>query len=209
MPPTRVETFHINGRQLDLHAPFERFDDLVDDALDTRRGDFPWWAMVWPAALALAEHLDEPRPGAGRVIELGCGLGLPGLTAAQLGYEVTVTDNEPRALELVRKSARANGLELAGSRPLDWTRPGPQGVPLDLVIGADILYDRGLFEALFQLLPRLLARDGSALLSDPRREGVAAFLERLSVPFRLTTSTREVWHRDVRTTVDIHELRRG
>src|SRR6266404_7100358 len=40
----------------------------------------PYWAHLWSGAVVLAAAV--PR-GARRVLELGCGLGLPGLTAAR------------------------------------------------------------------------------------------------------------------------------
>src|SRR5438105_2640215 len=42
----------------------------------------PYWAHLWSGAVVLAAAV--PR-GARRVLELGCGLGLPGLTAAPRG----------------------------------------------------------------------------------------------------------------------------
>lgn len=47
-----------------------------------------------------------------RVIELGAGVGTPGIAAALSGaLEVYITDREPLSLECMALSARANGLE--------------------------------------------------------------------------------------------------
>ena len=67
----------------------------------------PYWAHLWSGAVVLAAAV--PR-SARRVLELGCGLGLPGLTAARRGARVTFVDRVPAALAFVRASARANGL---------------------------------------------------------------------------------------------------
>jgi hypothetical protein len=61
-----------------------------------------------------------------RVIELGAGVGTPGIAAALSGaLEVYITDREPLSLECMALSARANGLEAqvvvhpAGGEPSD------------------------------------------------------------------------------------------
>src|SRR5438093_10440891 len=71
----------------------------------------PYWAHLWSGAVILAAAV--PR-GAGTVLELGCGLGLPGLTAACRGARVTFVDRERVALAFVRGSAAANGLGALG-----------------------------------------------------------------------------------------------
>src|SRR2546426_1808678 len=52
----------------------------------------PYWAHLWSGAVVLAAAV--PRRGARTVLELGCGLGLPGLTAACRGARVTFVDRE-------------------------------------------------------------------------------------------------------------------
>src|SRR5205823_1340034 len=64
----------------------------------------PYWAHLWSGAVVLAAAV--PR-SARRVLELGCGLGLPGLTAARRGAH--------RHARLLRQAGRG-GPRLAGER---------------------------------------------------------------------------------------------
>ena len=87
---------------------------------------------VWPCALLLAGWLvareQELQLIRRRVLELGCGLGLPGLTAAVLGADSAVTDCLPVLLRTVERSARANdGDGACGARVamLDWDDESP------------------------------------------------------------------------------------
>ena len=61
---------------------------------------FPYWSKVWPSAEALALFiLQHPEYIAGKmVVELGAGLGLPSLVAAQMAASVLCTDYEPEAV---------------------------------------------------------------------------------------------------------------
>jgi predicted nicotinamide N-methyase len=88
--------------------------DSIFDALQARGcedGD-PYWARVWPSAVALAECLlARPELVRGkRVADVGAGLGVGGLAAALAGArEVVLLDREPLALECARLSAEATG----------------------------------------------------------------------------------------------------
>jgi release factor glutamine methyltransferase len=54
---------------------------------------------------------DAPAPGRG--LDLGTGTGYVGLVLAQRGWQVDAVDVSPRAVELARANAAANGLEMA------------------------------------------------------------------------------------------------
>lgn len=80
---------------------------------------------VWPCALLLAGWLvgqaRELQVQGCRVLELGCGLGLPALTAAVLGAESVASDCLPVLLRTVERSACANdGPRRARIALLDW-----------------------------------------------------------------------------------------
>jgi predicted nicotinamide N-methyase len=133
----------------------------------------PYWAELWPAGLALANAL--PRKLAGRrVVELGCGLGVPSLVAAARGAEVTAIDWAADATILLRRNAERNGIRLDAVHA-DWRRFDGS---FDLVLGADLLYERRNGEALLQVLPALAPE---VLLGEPGRPHAPEFL-RLAEP---------------------------
>jgi predicted nicotinamide N-methyase len=49
----------------------------------------------------------------------------------------------------------------------------------DLVLAADVLYERRSVPALADLVPELLAPGGEAVFADPRRRDAPLFLERM------------------------------
>ena len=109
-----------------------------------------------------------------RVVELGCGLGVPSLAASRSGASVLATDASVEALELLARNASRNGLDVATAR-VDWASPAGllADAPFDLALAADVLYERTSVAPLLALLPRLAPR---VLLADPGRPAADAFL---------------------------------
>jgi len=135
----------------------------------------PYWAHLWSGAVVLAAAV--PR-GARRALELGCGLGLPGLTAARRGARVTFVDRVPAALAFVRASARANGLAAVDLVAADVTEPA-LAARFDLVLAAELVYDRAAFPALARALAGHLVPGGRALLADAGRIDTRPFYAEL------------------------------
>ena len=64
-----------------------------------RGGEPPYWVQIWPASLRLAQLVARRRGlGGVSVLDLGCGLGLPGIASARCGASVTFVDREADAL---------------------------------------------------------------------------------------------------------------
>jgi predicted nicotinamide N-methyase len=140
----------------------------------------PYWAEIWPAGLRLAESLPHELSGL-RVVELGCGLGIPSLLAARRGAQVCATDWSREAIALLQENADANAIAL-DTAVIDWSAPGEllERAPFDLVLCADVLYERRNVDQMIALLPLLAPR---ILLADPGRELASAFFAESAVLF--------------------------
>jgi len=125
-------------------------DALLDEEAFARDEFLPYWAELWPAATALAAAL--PDVAGLRVVELGCGLGLPSLVAAARGADVTATDWAEDAVQLLRENAARNGL-VVRAEVRDWREPWPER--FDAVLAADVLYERRNVEPLLERLREL------------------------------------------------------
>jgi len=152
----------------------------------------PYWAMPWPSGRVLAETVvaDPPAPGT-RVLELGCGLGLPSVAAARAGAVVLATDGASDAVAFAAHSLALN--DVAGEVALvDWAEHGEalaERGPWDLVLAADVFYLKANVQLVLRLLPRLLAPGGEVWLADPRRAGARDFLAAARSTFNLATAT--------------------
>jgi predicted nicotinamide N-methyase len=150
-------------------------DDLLDEEAFEREEYLPYWAEPWPSGVALARALVGRRLRGLRVLELGCGLAIPSLYAALEGADVLATDWSEDAVASAGDNAARNGakLETAVAR---WSDPEPllERAPWQLVLAADVLYERRNVDELLALLPRLSNR---LLLADPGRPPAKRFLE--------------------------------
>jgi predicted nicotinamide N-methyase len=124
----------------------------------------------------LARYLSQRDLGDKRVIELGCGVGLPTVLALARGAEVLSTDHYEAALDFTAYNARSN-LDLEPEIALlDWREPDISGMgSFDLILAADVIYERKNATALAGLVPRLLAPGGEAVFADPRRDEAPVF----------------------------------
>lgn len=185
-----AEEIVLSGGAVELLRPADRdalpFDRVAASAGDpagsetaaTEEWHPPHWARSWPSATALAVALEAEDLDDVRVLELGCGLGLPSLAAARAGARVLATDLSPAAVALTALNAERNGVRLA-AEVADWAAPDRllAAAPWDLVVGADVLYGWRAEHLLGELLPRLVAPGGAALLADPGREPAGRFLD--------------------------------
>ena len=140
---------------------FEVYDELEDP---------PYGFLLWESAVGLARLLvQQPQWVRGkRALELGAGVGLPGLVAASLGAEVWQTDHRSDILALTAINAQQNGATTIQRFMADWRR-WTHTERYQLILGADILYDRSLHFYLEEIFHRNLAPDGRLLLADPGR----------------------------------------
>ena len=176
---------------------------LLDEEAFERDEYMPYWAELWPSGLALARTACRRGLRDARMIELGCGLGVPSLAAALRGAHVLATDWSVDALALVALNGRRNGVELELAA-CSWAEPDPvvDAGPWDIVLAADVLYERRNVELLVDLLPRL---GREALVADPGRPAAKAFLDGATAHGWAATTEYD----DLAPHVAIHRLTRA
>lgn len=172
------------NRVLDQVAEEEdRRDRLAGKRRDGEELHLPYWAELWDSAYGVGEVLAEmlqirtpqsPIPNQ-NLLDLGCGMGLAGAVAARLGARVVFADLEAEALLF----ARLNSIEFSDrvrTHRLDWRR-GRIEDRFDLIVGADILYDKTQWQHLEPFWRGHLKPGGTVLLGEPGRQTGEMFLE--------------------------------
>src|SRR6266516_3449228 len=77
-------TVVLRGRRIRVTHPRDGLDLLDEEAFE-RDQFLPYWAELWPSALALAQMVAASELAGKRTLELGCGLALPSIAAALAG----------------------------------------------------------------------------------------------------------------------------
>lgn len=140
----------------------------------------PYGYLLWESAIGLGNYLwrkAEWLQGK-QVLELGSGVGLPGLVAQSLGAQVWQTDHQPGALTLAAHNAKQN--QVVGIQQFlgDWRR-WDHDIQYDLLIGSDILYERAMHTWIEPIFSRNLASGGELILADPSRPQALEVLARM------------------------------
>ena len=170
-PLAREEVF-VEGRTFVLTRPTQT-DRLLDHpaihAAYAADEYLPYWADLWPAARMLAKYvLRQQWPAGLRALEVGCGLGLPGIAALSAGLRVTFSDYDSTALRFASDNARANGFTDFDTLRMDWRYP-PEGVQFPVILASDLIYELRNVAPLVGLVEKLLAPGGVCLLTDQDR----------------------------------------
>jgi len=148
----------------EVHAAFDR-DEYM-----------PYWAYLWPSALKMvATILKSTWPHEAEVLEIGAGIGIVGLAGLARGLRVTISDYEPKAVELALFNARRNGYERASGLVLDWRNPPSRQFPF--LWGCELLYEDRHHEPLLELTKQMLTRNGVAWFVDGGRMRAERFCQ--------------------------------
>lgn len=205
------ETVTVAGLEIDVLRPRSAMDLIDEDAYDDDER-LPYWAELWPSALVLAEHVATLDLAGRRVLELGCGLGMPSLVARRQTADVLATDWYPEALEFARRNAGHAGVGRLATMVVDWRDPPAQlmaAAPFDLIIAADVVYERRNSDALAALLPRLVSPATRVVVTDPRRPDASYLVELLAAQgWSHTREDRVCEHPDESgPVIHLHEFR--
>ncbi|MSQ94932.1 MAG: methyltransferase domain-containing protein [Gemmataceae bacterium] len=139
----------------------------------------PYWADLWPASRMLAKAiLHEPWTAGTEALEIGCGLGLPGIVALSMVVKVIFSDYDACALRFAADNARLNGYKDFRTLQLDWRYP-PDDLRVPVILAADLVYEMRILAPLLAFIKKVLLPGGLCLLTDVDRVPSKAFKELL------------------------------
>ncbi|UIJ39067.1 class I SAM-dependent methyltransferase [Desulfobaculum bizertense] len=131
----------------------------------------PYWAELWPSSLVLCEWLEahKERIQHARCVDMGCGLGLSALCAAQCGAQVLALDYEFEPLVYAAETQRRLGIPPVTWAVMDWRKPALAQHSADFVWGGDIVYEPSFVETVAEFLDWSLVPGGRAWIVEPNR----------------------------------------
>jgi predicted nicotinamide N-methyase len=171
---TRVvqEPVIVEGQTFQIERPDESdrlWEDPAVRAAFAADEYLPYWSDLWPASRMLAKTiLREPwQPGL-EALEIGCGLGLPGVVALSRGLRVIFSDYDATALHFAAQNARLNAFDQFRLLQLDWRAP-PEDLQVPVVLASDLIYELRNVSPLVALIKKILLPHGLCLLTDQDR----------------------------------------
>ena len=187
-------------------ADLEEFLDGKDPFADV--SEFPFWIRLWDAAMILSYVLGAQTETKGkRLLELGAGLGAPGLAAAAAGFDVTLSDYEDMIMDFQKVSAAASGLTNVTFSHLDWLKP-IDIEPFDILAGAEILFRDEFFEPLLNIFKTCLKPEGMIYLAhDSKRQSLGKFLKLAQNDFDIALKEQSFMRDGKKVTIIVNRLR--
>lgn len=166
--PFSLHTEVFYGISLLVPDPGEVKEWYTRSLQEGKNPPFPYWTKVWSSALGMVEYLSRnPELVRGKeVLEVGAGLGLPSLYAAQFARSVIVSDYLPDAVELL--AANISDLSNVSATLLDW-RDIPSLLRPEVLLLSDINYEPEAFSELLTMIKHFLSLDTHILISTPQR----------------------------------------
>jgi predicted nicotinamide N-methyase len=150
--------FVVSGKPIELSFPTKsRHPDNAEDG-DTG-------CTIWDAAVFLVKLLESNKEivFGKKVLELGSGLGLCGLSCRALGAQNVVLTDLPYILESTERNIQINGMEnCVIARTLDWNSPESVDLgweSIDVVIASDTVWIESLIEPFVKTLEYCLSKN--------------------------------------------------
>jgi predicted nicotinamide N-methyase len=180
--PLIEEQLVICGRPFSILVPDEKLiqQKYLEQKKTSAGVHFPYWAKIWPSAMALAEYLlNHPVLFRNKIVlELAGGLGLPSLMAATEAKRVICSDYAAEAVCLVKKSVMLNRYTNMETTVID-LHSFKNDIPCDLLLLSDVNYNMAVFSVLKKIILLYLQQHTTVLLSTPQRLMAKPFIDEL------------------------------
>lgn len=190
----KFETVSGSGDDLQLRSLLDRqqFYDPLGEA--EREGisssAWPIFGLLWPSGRVLAHVMLTFEIGGRRILELGCGLALASLVVHRRGGNITASDCHPLVADFLLENLKLNRLPAMKYQSGNWSRSNPILGRFDLIIGSDVLYDRGQPEVLSQFIDLHAQPNAEVLIVDPDRGNRVSFSRKMDSLGYSHTETR-------------------
>lgn len=185
MRPIRIcyQTFEFNN--VDIHTRSLRDNQQFSDpfgeaaALGISSAQWPLFGVIWESSKILAHEMSNFDIKGKRILEVGCGIALSSLLLNSRQADITATDHHPDAGSFLAKNVHLNnGKEIPFLRT-GWKDLDDGLGKFDVIIGADLLYEKDHIELLSGFINRHVNHYCEIILVDPGRGHHAAFSKKM------------------------------
>tara|TARA_R110001592_G_scaffold33316_4_gene115623 strand:- start:4363 stop:5034 length:672 start_codon:yes stop_codon:yes gene_type:complete len=181
----RVRYQTIEFQNVDIHVKSLRdnqeFSDPLGEAESLGISSAQWslFGVLWDSGRVLALVMESYEISGKRILEIGCGIALSSLLLNSRHANITATDYHPEAGSFLAENVRLNQGQQIPFLRTSWQNEQDGLGKFDLLIGADILYERDHIELLSEFIERHASAKCEVVLVDPGRGNHAAFSKKM------------------------------
>lgn len=181
MPSLRVRYQTMEFGNTDIHIRSLRDnqefsdDHGVAEALGISSATWPLFGIVWPSGQVLAHLMLDFQIEGKRILEVGCGIALSSLLLNHRQADITATDYHPEAGNFLQENTELNHNEVIPFIRTGWGDKDSGLGEFDLIIGSDLLYERGHAEMLSEFIDDHAKPHCEVIIVDPGRAHHARF----------------------------------
>ena len=208
----QLEIGQLKVQLAQIKDPEKLFDELLSKSKnhpDVINENIPYWGELWPSAIGLSQFITENSNliHGKNILEIGCGLGLPGIVASLLGGNVILSDYLHVALQYAEYNWKLNITTLPELKLLDW-RSIENVSPVDVLLASDIAYESKSFVPIILALKSLVKKDGIILLSEPNRVFAKKFFKDLQEEFSFSLEIKMIEKDGIKNKISVYTLKK-
>ena len=179
----RFHTFEFGEHDIHLRTLRDRqqYSDQQHKAekLNINSACWPLFGVVWPSSEILAHLLMEFDVAGKRILEIGCGIGLPSMLLNHRHADITATDYHPEVETFLNFNSNLNKEKSIPFFLADWKDRDCAMGKFDLIIGSDILYEQSHAELLSEFIEKHANPSCEVIIVDPGRHQHARFSKKM------------------------------
>lgn len=179
----RYQTIEFGG--VDIHVRSlrdkQQFSDPLGEAeaLGISSAQWSLFGVVWESSEVLARKMVNFDIKGKRILEVGCGMALSSLLLNYRDADITATDYHPEAGNFLTENIKLNDGRKIPFLRTDWSDLQDDLGRFDVVIGADLLYEKQHIALLSEFINRHANPQCEVLIVDPGRGHHAPFSKKM------------------------------
>lgn len=184
LPRIRYQTVEfgdvdIHVRTLRDHMQYLDVDGVAED-LGISSASWPIFGIIWDSGRILARHMERFEIAGKRILEVGCGIGLASLVLNHRLADITATDYHPEAEAFLEENVLLNKGKKIPFFRTGWEDERGDLGRFDLIIGSDLLYERGHAGLLSRFIDEHANPHCQVVLVDPGRGNQGRFTKHMA-----------------------------
>jgi predicted nicotinamide N-methyase len=181
----RTKTYEFDGVNIQLRTlkDTQQFEDVDNAAekLGINSTVWPLFGVLWPAGEILAKLMVTKKIEGLRILEMGCGVGLPSLVLNSRDADISSSDQHPLSETFLSENTKLNKSADIPFYVSDWANFDKELGKFDLIIGSDLLYQPDHAALLANFVKNYANDKAEVMLVDPRRGNISKFKKEMTL----------------------------